>query len=189
MRCAVLNSGLPASARSRISSLEPWMALSRLLKSCAQRLLRLSAADGERQHVGGGLEKADLVLGEVAQHAGVDAEDAIGPLGAVDGNAHPADDAVVVQQGGPAEARLGPQVLDHDRLARDQRVAGLGFESRAHGRGLHQPLFPADPGHQAQLGAVGQQLEHLGALQPERGREHVDRLAHELDEVDALERA
>ena len=73
------------------------------------------------------MRKVNLLFAEGTRTlaAGVDAENAKGPLMPLDDDSHAAGDAVFQQHFRGCETRFGAQVLHHHRFAGEQGEAGL----------------------------------------------------------------
>ena len=101
----------------------------------------------------------------------MDAEDAPRCVLAVDGDAHPAVDVVVEEEGRAAEPRLFGEVPDNDGRAGGERVTGLACEARAHLSLVRlDAAHPADSCAEGECLAVRVELEDLGELDVEHAR-------------------
>src|SRR5919112_832330 len=88
-------------------------------------LLRLSALHRRAEQFGNVFEEVDLLVVELPIPLRVGANDAVRVTVHVDDGAYAAYHAALEQQPRALESILGPEVLDHHRPPRDQRVAGL----------------------------------------------------------------
>ena len=152
-------------------------------------LVRLAALDRARDHVGDRAEERDVVLAEAAPPRRVRAEHAVGAaVASGDRHAHAAVDAVIEQQRGRLEARLGFQIEDDHRPAGGERVAAMRMAAGRLVRGADQPLAPAVAGAQQQLGIARHQLEDFHELDVEDLRDGRDHVVEQLLQIGLGER-
>ena len=133
--------------------------------------------------IGHAAEKVHIVAREAPAPASVGPENAVGAVltrGRANDRAHAADHAVLDQQWRGAEARLGAQIVDNDRLVRQQRVTAWRIGTDAL-RGRADAAFgPSDAGAEKKRPPAGTKLEHLRHLGVERLRHNAHRIVEQL---------
>ncbi len=123
------------------------------------------AEDRPAKDVGDRHEEIHVVARELDFSGAMRANDSPrSPLGTGDGAAHPADDLMVEEEGRTVKPALRSQVVDHNRLTRVEREAGLGIHPRSHSGLADEPFLPPDARPQQQPIALRKQFENLAVL-------------------------
>ena len=147
------------------------------------------AIDGQRQHVGHGLEEIGIILGELTLPGGVTRQNPVRPARAGDDHAHPADHPLVAQKRGPAEPRVGAEVVDDHRIAGEEG-ATRGRIGRRTERGMaHESLPPPRARPQQQRHTIGEEFQDVAVLRLEVPGDESGGPVHEDSQFEPGERA
>ncbi len=163
------------------------LCLPELLLTLAQGLLGVLALDRLRQHVGDGLQKIYLVLLEGAWSGGVDRQHAERAVASGDHHARPTDGLHLGMGNRRADRARRAEILDHPRLAGEERLAGLVLGGDRNGSLADQIIRPAAALTQQERIAIGENLEVRRVLRLEGLAQQRGRPPHEQIELPAGE--